>query len=94
MSDEHTCTRAEFERDYATSYNNGGVLWPWRLLTWQERIRRVIVMTIAYGVVCPLLFGGALIALGMMLEGASERSTAHDRCLKEATNGYEIKQCR
>ena len=36
----------------------------------------------------------AMAVFGLMIERAGERQEEHNRCLKNATNGYEIKQCR
>lgn len=31
--------------------------------------------------------------LGVMIDTTAKRNTSHDRCLKHATNGYEIWEC-
>jgi hypothetical protein len=46
----------------------------------------------------PILVVGGFLAImtviGMMMDTAAERSEDHDRCMKHATNGYEIEKCR
>ena len=66
---------------------------PWKVATWSERIVKVFlgIAGAAFVVVGAI----AVVAVfGMMLEGVGEYNADHDRCLKRATNGYEIKQCR
>jgi len=40
------------------------------------------------------MFIAAMAVLGTMVDVAAQKSVIHDQCLKHATNGYEIKQCR
>jgi hypothetical protein len=65
----------------------------WSEKTWGERAQTAIAFTAACVVGLIMVFG-VLMTLGQMIEVASWRSEQHDRCLKSATNGYEIKQCR
>lgn len=54
-----------------------------------ERAKHLLAMAIA----APF----ALLAMGfiaMLLEGYGDDRAQHDRCLKHAVTGYEIKQCR
>lgn len=40
---------------------------------------------------------GAVMVLGLIgaaVEGVADWQVEHDRCLKHATNGYEIRRCR
>lgn len=37
---------------------------------------------------------GLIVLFGMMIEDIGQRDEEHDRCLKNAINGYEIRQCR
>lgn len=39
-------------------------------------------------------FFATLMVLGMMLDGVSQYNVEHDRCLKHATNGLEIRACQ
>lgn len=36
----------------------------------------------------------AIALLGAMIEGVTDWQIEHERCLKRATNGYEISKCR
>ena len=57
---------------------------------WLEWILNVTIGT----VVIVVLFFGAFWVLAITIEGISEHNEARDRCLKRATNGYEIERCR
>jgi hypothetical protein len=62
-----------------------------------KKIRDVILTGIAYGTGIILIAAGALAflyLLGTAVENIGERQDEHNRCLKNATNGYEIQQCR
>lgn len=66
---------------------------PWKVATWGERIVKIGLFFagtafVIVGVIAALAF------FGMMMEGVGRYNSEHDRCLKNATNGYEIKQCR
>lgn len=70
----------------------------WHNLAWSEKtagervqtsIAFVIAIVIALG-----MFGGGLMVLGGAVDGMSRHNVEHDRCLKRATNGYEIRACR
>lgn len=53
------------------------------------------ILTILLSIILvPPLFLAALMVVGLMIDGVAETRTEHDRCLKHATNGYEIRQCR
>jgi hypothetical protein len=54
--------------------------------TWKEWIVLALLVP-------PLLFV-AMIIVGTVIDTAAQNSERHDRCLKNATTGYEIKQCR
>jgi hypothetical protein len=66
----------------------------WSNANWKERIFLGALYAFGWGVVFPAMLIGALWLLGSMVEGIGRHNTEHDRCLKHATNGYEIKQCR
>lgn len=66
----------------------------WRLLTWPERLGLCAFWAVGWGVVFPALLIGALFIMGAMIEGIGQQNAEHDRCLKHATNGYEIRACR
>ena len=36
---------------------------------------------------------GILFILGAMMDNNDQYHTNHDRCLKQATNGYDIQKC-
>ncbi len=44
--------------------------------------------------VFPAMVAGALFLIGSMMETVAENSAQHDRCLKQAANGYEMRRCR
>lgn len=91
--------RAEWEAEKDTERLRTGA-WgfdpgmPWHVANWRERIGIMFFYAIGWGVVFPAMFIGMLWLLGSMGEGISRYNSEHDRCLKHATNGYEIKQCR
>ncbi len=66
----------------------------WRTLNWKERIGLSVFWVVGFGVVVPVGLIAILMIFGMMIEGIGQHNVQHDRCLKHATNGYEIKQCR
>lgn len=51
-------------------------------------------ITIASFMLVAAGFFALLMVLGMMLDGVSQYQIEHDRCLKHATNGLEIRACR
>jgi hypothetical protein len=65
----------------------------WREKTWGERGQTVICWTAAL-VIGLAMFGGGLLVIGESLDGISRYNSEHNRCLQNATNGLEIKQCR
>lgn len=48
-------------------------------------------VAIAFGIACAI---GVLYVFASAVDGIGERRMEHDRCMKHATNGYEIEQCR
>lgn len=65
----------------------------WREKTWGERVQTAVAFTASC--VTGLVMGfGVLLVLGQMIEVAGQRSEDHNRCMKHATNGYEIERCR
>ena len=83
MSEE---TRADWEK-----HKNYPPRWSWAI--WKERITMIFVGVIS-AMVGMIMFIGIILVLGLMIEGTERYNTEHDQCLKDATNGYEIKQCR
>lgn len=75
-------------------YNGGNNTIPWRGASWSQRLRLCALWLLLWGVAFPALLIGGLWLLGAVMDGVSRHKTEHDRCLKRATNGYEIKQCR
>jgi len=57
------------------------------------RIKEMAVSALAC-LVCIVLFAGGLVVVAQIIDGNSRYAAERDRCLKNATNGYEIKQCR
>lgn len=65
----------------------------WREKTWSERAKTVVSFSIASVVGLGMLLG-IMMVLSKMIDVADERREDHDRCMKRATNGYEIEKCR
>lgn len=66
----------------------------WATASWSQRLKLGALWAIAWGVVLPLMVVAGICFIGLLIDGFAERSETHDRCLKQATNGYEIRQCR
>lgn len=52
---------------------------------------------VAVVVIVPLAIIGAVFVVGLLgaaVEGITDWQIEHDRCLKRATNGYEIRRCK
>ena len=94
-----TQTRAEWQAEKNDEQLRTGA-WgfdpamPWRIANWRERLGIMLFYGIGWGIVLPAIIIGSLMLLGMMIDSADERSTQHDRCMKHATNGYDIEKCR
>lgn len=82
-------TRAEWE---AHRFSNEPFP-PWSIATWEERGWKVAIWIIS-AVIATGGFIGIVTVFGLMMEVAGQQSEDHDRCLKRATNGYEIERCR
>jgi len=65
----------------------------WSEKTWNERGQTVLSWAIAI-FVSVAMFGTGLLVLGDALDGISRYNSEHRRCLQNATNGLEIKECR
>lgn len=65
---------------------------PLYLATWRE-VPFILLWKLFGVVVVIAMLVAALTVFGMMMDGAAQRSEEHDRCLKHATNGYEIERC-
>lgn len=57
---------------------------------WQE----IVLIAVISAVAVPVLLIAALGVIGMTIEGYGEHLERRDRCLKAATNGYEIERCK
>jgi len=57
--------------------------------TWSEKVLIVVLWLFIFPAMCI----GGLMFVGLMFDGFTEYKTEHDRCLKAAVNGYEIKRC-
>ncbi len=62
-------------------------------MTWGERAQAALSFVFAFVIVGAGFVGLCIFVLAPMIDNMDRRSTEHDRCLKRATNGYEIKQC-
>jgi hypothetical protein len=89
MLDYRTATREQWK---AQQHSNEPFP-PWRLATWGERSQMVLVWVILLPVGIGM-FVGIIAIIGISMENASQRNADHDRCMKHATNGYEIERCR
>ena len=66
---------------------------PLYLARWKE-LPGILLYYLAGAVVTFALLIGLLLLLGAMGDGISRYNSEHRRCLQNATNGYEIEQCR
>lgn len=66
---------------------------PWSLATWSERVVKIGLFFLGAGFVVAGVVV-VMVIFGTIVEGIARHNSAHDRCLKNATNGYEIAQCR
>jgi hypothetical protein len=60
--------------------------------TWCERVKVGVAFVFVAGIGIAM-FVGAILVIGECLDGVSRYQSEHDQCLKQATNGYEIKRC-
>lgn len=67
---------------------------PWSVAYWYERIGIIAFYGFMWGIVLPAMTVGMLWVFGMMIDGNDRYHEENDRCLKHATNGYEIRECR
>lgn len=65
----------------------------WGEKTWSERVQTAISMAVAF-VIASAMFLGVVLLLGQILDVQTQRLEEHERCLKHATNGYDIERCR
>lgn len=96
-------TRAEWEKEHAERQQRLGLHgfnpgMPWSVAYWHERIGIVLFYVFLWCVVGPVCFVvcffGPIWVVGMAIENIGQHRVEHERCLKAATNGWEIKQCR
>lgn len=89
-------TRAEYD-DWKNSYppEHQYQFWPppLHLATWKE-LPGILLYWLAGVVVVVVGFLLVMWLFASMIDAAGERSAQHDRCMKHATNGYEIERCR
>jgi hypothetical protein len=89
-------TRAEYDAHVATwPKDQQWQSWPvpFMLATWRERIV-IFFLWLGWAVVTVILFLALMWLLATIVENAGQRSEDHDHCLKHASNGYEIRECR
>ena len=67
---------------------------PWHIANWRERVGIVFFHVFMWCIVAPAIFIIMVLAFGRIMESVTHYNTEHDRCLKNATNGYDIRQCR
>lgn len=65
----------------------------WREKTWGERAQTVLC-NIAAAMCGIVIFGFGLWVVGSGVDKIAEHRTERHNCLKHATNGLEIEQCR
>lgn len=58
----------------------------------RKRIEAIVAFSIAC-VVGLVMVAGAVFVIGESIDGIAQYKSEHDRCLRNATNGYEIKKC-
>ena len=92
-------TRAEWQAEKAARDLEMGTwgfdpLMPWHVANWHERLGIMFFYAVGWGVVFPAMLIGGLWLLGSIGVGVGRYNEEHDRCLKNATNGYEIRECR
>jgi hypothetical protein len=97
--DLKTCTRQDWEAYNAEQQRETGAHgfdpgMPWHIATWGERALIVFFYAVLWGLVFPALLCAGLWVIGTAVDGIAISNSQHDACLKHATNGYEIRQCR
>jgi phosphate/sulfate permease len=78
------------ERSDWEKHKNYPPSWSWA--TWSERAGMVAVWIVASAVGLAMAIG-VLFVIESSIDGITQHIIEHDRCLKQATNGYEIKRC-
>lgn len=96
--DRKTCTRAEWgayvaDRQERTGTHGFDPGMPWHVANWRERLGIAVFYSLMWGGVFPAMIIGALLLLGRFDDANVAYHIQHDRCLKQATNGYEIQKC-
>jgi hypothetical protein len=66
----------------------------WKFMTWGERCTVVAAYFVLYFAVAPVTVAIGLWFFATMSSHAIQHHEDHERCLKQATNGYEIEKCR
>lgn len=85
--------RAEFDLKDAEHFKRQGMLVPWRIATWRERLLAVVLWTFMGGIVFPVMAIAMLTFLGMTFEHFSKESERIDRCKRQAVTPYEYHRC-
>ena len=92
-----TQTRAEWQAEQDERNRRTGS-WgfdpgmPWHVANWLERLGIVFFHGIMWGGVFPAMLIGGVLLFGTVMDGVSRYKSEHDRCLKNATNGYDIER--
>jgi len=76
-----------------TRYQNGELI-AWRDAGWRQRISLVAFWGFMGGIIGPALLIGALVVMGMMIEGIATHSEQLDRCQRQAVTPYDYHRCR
>jgi hypothetical protein len=82
-------TREEWDKHWSQSAE----MPPWRLARPWERVFMVLMWPLGAAIV---VAGFILVMwlISSMADNYGQRQADYERCLKRATNGYEIQQCR
>ncbi len=66
----------------------------WRTANWRQRTLLIVLNGVLWGIVFPAMVVGALVVLGMTIDGVSERRENLAACQKHAETPFEYHQCR
>lgn len=93
MSRWSEMSREEWERDKDAWRHGGYIGPPWHIATGWERLGAVC-WWLVMAVLGSIMFLGAIVAFGMMIEGIADYRTELDRCRRQADTPYEYHLCR
>ena len=89
-------TRYEYEKECLYLREHGVVpnMPAWSIATWGERATLLALWFVSWGVIFPAMIVGFLFLVGRLDDANVSHHVEHDRCMKQATTGYEIERCR